>query len=488
MTTQQIRHTTSARIPTDVGQFQLHLYVDEYSHKEHLALVIGDLHGEHGVLTRVHSECFTGDVLGSQRCDCGEQLQSAMRLIAHAGRGIIIYLRQEGRGIGLEQKLRAYNLQDQGYDTVDANLLLGHQADKREYSAAAAILRDQDVRSIRLLTNNPAKIDHLRGLGIRTSRNALPHQGETTKENASYLHTKVTRMRHLLTLPSIAQHQPPTEFPAELLLDPAISGQLETLKERIRTHQRHYRRPFVTVSYAQSLDGSIAAFAPDGGAAAQHDAAPTQISSPASMVVTHALRTQHDAILVGSGTMLTDDPRLTARLADGAPRAPEPQPVIVSGRRSLPTTARVFSHPKSAWIATTEQRANLFPEAAAPGGLSTLGVGARLIVVPSLESGDVDLAALLDRLGELGIGSVMVEGGARILSSFLGMGLADYAVITVAPTYLGGLNVLARPLSTFQPALRPTLTDVTTCPVGGDTIISGLTCAERLAKVMDGQI
>jgi 3,4-dihydroxy 2-butanone 4-phosphate synthase/GTP cyclohydrolase II len=200
MTDLRIERMAVARIPTDEGEFQLALYHNNRDDKEHLALSTGDLEGHNNVLVRVHSECFTGDVLGSQRCDCGEQLHSALGLIAAAGQGMLIYLRQEGRGIGLLNKLRAYNLQDQGYDTVDANLLLGHQADERDYTVAALILRDWNVRSVRLLTNNPSKIESLRALGVNVT-DRVPLQPSVTPDNAHYLRTKAERMRHLLTLP-----------------------------------------------------------------------------------------------------------------------------------------------------------------------------------------------------------------------------------------------------------------------------------------------
>jgi len=194
-----IERMTCARVPTPEGEFQLCLYRTQWDRKEHLALIMGQVAGEAGVLVRIHSECFTGDVLGSERCDCGPQLHRALQRIAREGRGVLIYLRQEGRGIGLLDKLRAYNLQDEGYDTVDANLLLGHQADEREYSAAAAILRDLEVTSIRLLTNNPNKIDALRELGIEVgAREPLP--APVTPENADYLRTKAERLHHWLSL------------------------------------------------------------------------------------------------------------------------------------------------------------------------------------------------------------------------------------------------------------------------------------------------
>ena len=458
MASDHIRRTTSARIPTQEGEFRLYHYVDERSLKEHLALVMGHPEGKRGVLTRVHSECLTGDVLGSQRCDCGEQLHSAMRLIAQTGHGIIIYLRQEGRGIGLEQKLRAYNLQDEGYDTVDANLLLGHQADEREYSAARAILKDQGVLSIRLLTNNPTKIEHLRSLGIDIDER-VPLQAGITEENAAYMRTKVTRMRHLLTLPDSSQQQEPGEpshrlnVPEQLgELQAKISAHAEVFDAAPKGHPGGLRhRPFVTVSYAQSLDGSIAS----------ELGAPIQISSPESMVVTHSLRTIHDAILVGIGTVLTDDPQLTSRLAEGR----QPQPVIVDARLRMPITARVLDHPKSVWIATTQHPSSASPLMKKPG--------IRILTLPVFGTDHVDLMALLENLRMLGVRSVMVEGGSRIISSFLSQGLADFAVVTVAPGYIGGMNVVSRAsFSSRQPVLSRLL-DATASPVGGDFIIWG---------------
>jgi GTP cyclohydrolase II len=190
-----------ARIPTAEGEFQISLYSNNQDEKEHLALVMGNVTRQSNVLVRVHSECFTGDVLGSRRCDCGAQLHQALARIADASSGMLIYLRQEGRGIGLLDKLRAYNLQDQGYDTVDANLILGHQADERDYTVAARILHDWGVRSVRLMTNNPTKIESLQRLGIQVTAR-VPLQTGITPDNAGYLRTKAERMRHLLTLTS----------------------------------------------------------------------------------------------------------------------------------------------------------------------------------------------------------------------------------------------------------------------------------------------
>jgi GTP cyclohydrolase II len=171
------------------------------------------------VLVRVHSECFTGDVLGSRRCDCGEQLEQAIALIAEAGAGVLVYLRQEGRGIGLFNKLLAYNLQDSGMDTVDANLALGHQADERDYTIAAGILQDLGVESVRLLTNNLLKVEALRQLGIPVIRR-VPLQTKANPDNVLYLQTKARRMNHLLNpnmldLPPHNGHRP-TEGPTPM--------------------------------------------------------------------------------------------------------------------------------------------------------------------------------------------------------------------------------------------------------------------------------
>jgi GTP cyclohydrolase II len=197
MDTLKVTKQATARIPTVYGEFELTLYTNTLDEKEHLALSLGPVSSEEGVLVRVHSECFTGDVLGSRRCDCGEQLEHAMQLVADEGTGVIVYLRQEGRGIGLLEKLKAYNLQDQGFDTVEANVMLGHEPDERDYSIAAQILEDLAVRSARLMTNNPAKIDALTSLGVPITER-VPLQEDANSDNAAYLLTKVHRMDHLL--------------------------------------------------------------------------------------------------------------------------------------------------------------------------------------------------------------------------------------------------------------------------------------------------
>ena len=193
----QLKNLVQTPIPTQHGEFILHYYSNTIDDKEHIALVKGDVSGQEHVPVRIHSECFTGDVLGSRRCDCGEQLDMAMRLIEQAGRGVLIYLRQEGRGIGLLKKLQAYNLQDQGMDTVDANIHLGYQADEREYSIAALMLENLKVKSIELITNNPKKIDGLKKLGIQVV-NRIPIEIAANDDNLGYLKTKASKMAHIL--------------------------------------------------------------------------------------------------------------------------------------------------------------------------------------------------------------------------------------------------------------------------------------------------
>ncbi len=196
----QLEDLVQTRLPTANGEFVLHYYSNTLDDKEHMALVKGEVAGRENVPVRIHSECFTGDVLGSRRCDCGEQLAMAMQLINDLGYGVLIYLRQEGRGIGLLKKLQAYNLQDSGMDTVDANLHLGYLADEREYNIAALILNDLKVKSVKMLTNNPDKIDALEKLGIHVV-GRIPVESVANDDNLGYLKTKAKKMAHMLFEP-----------------------------------------------------------------------------------------------------------------------------------------------------------------------------------------------------------------------------------------------------------------------------------------------
>ncbi len=185
------------KMPTEYGNFNLHLYRSKVDGQHHLALVRGEVAGKANVLVRVHSECLTGDVFGSRRCDCGPQLQQAMRQVADAGLGVIVYMRQEGRGIGLGPKIKAYKLQEQGYDTVEANQRLGFDMDLREYGLGAQILTDLGLKTIRLLTNNPRKVVGLEGYGLEITEQ-VPIKIRPNPFNARYLKTKREKLGHRL--------------------------------------------------------------------------------------------------------------------------------------------------------------------------------------------------------------------------------------------------------------------------------------------------
>ena len=420
-----IERQACARIPTEVGEFQLCYYQNSLDDKEHLALVLGEIDPVQPTLVRIHSECFTGDVLGSLRCDCGPQLNQAMRQIAEAGAGVIVYLRQEGRGIGLRDKLRAYNLQDEGYDTVEANLMLGHQADARDYTIAAHILADLGISAVRLLTNNPSKIESLEKLGIRVAER-VPMAAALNVENAAYLATKVERMRHMLNLNGRSA--------------PTASTKTEHLPNG---------RPFVTLSYAQSVDGSITL----------QRGQPLALSGQESMTLTHQLRTSHDAILVGIGTVLADDPRLTVRLVAG----PDPQPIILDSQLRLPLTAKLLTqHPRKPIVATTETADSAKEQA-------LLDAGATVVRLPATAKGQVSLPALLECLQKHNIRRLMVEGGATVITSFLAGQLVDRLVVTVAPLLVGGLNAVGNLNGHGLPQLKNPQTQW----LGKDIILSG---------------
>ncbi|WP_299771316.1 GTP cyclohydrolase II [uncultured Pseudoteredinibacter sp.] len=192
-----IRYIESCKLPTPWGIFSMHGFEDTANDKEHVVLSMGDIEGDEPVLARIHSECLTGDGLFSLRCDCGAQLQAAMHRVAQEGRGVIFYLRQEGRGIGLLNKIKAYNLQDKGADTVEANEALGFGADMRDYSILREMLDHLNIHALKLMTNNPRKVKALNELGVNVVER-IPHETGRNPHNAKYLETKKGKLGHLL--------------------------------------------------------------------------------------------------------------------------------------------------------------------------------------------------------------------------------------------------------------------------------------------------
>ncbi|WP_367414045.1 GTP cyclohydrolase II [Snodgrassella alvi] len=190
-----VRFIASCRLPTQWGEFTMHGFEDVRNRQEHIALTVGDISTGEDILGRIHSECLTGDALFSKRCDCGPQLEAAMKAVQEAGKGVIIYLRQEGRGIGLLNKIRAYKLQDEGLDTVEANLALNLPIDARDFSLAKHILDHLGIQSVQLMTNNPQKVDTLKALGIHVTNRVPLHVGQNP-ENQHYLHTKMEKLGH----------------------------------------------------------------------------------------------------------------------------------------------------------------------------------------------------------------------------------------------------------------------------------------------------
>lgn len=405
----KIKNLVRTRIPTKHGEFVLYYYSNNLDNKEHIALVKGDVSGRKEVPVRVHSECFTGDVIGSQRCDCGDQLDLAMELIGQANYGVLIYLRQEGRGIGLLNKLKAYNLQDQGFDTVDANIRLGHRPDEREYSLAALILRDLNICSVRLITNNPNKIRELSELGIKMEER-IPAQIKFHQYNREYLETKARKMDHLLSVEMDYTESPEFSF-------------LQSLLNKLHIAKYHSReRPFITLSYAQSIDGSVSINRWNSFA----------LSCENSLKMTHLLRASHDALLVGVNTIKVDNPQLTVRYTAGN----NPQPIILDSRLCIPLESRILhDRNKIAIIITTEL---------APTEKITQleSLGAQVYRVNQNDEGQVDLLAAMAIVKEIGFTTVMVEGGASVINRFLSSHLVDYCIITLVPKLIGGLKAV----------------------------------------------
>jgi len=401
---QQPKEVARLVLPTWAGEFDLRAF-EGASGEVYLLFVYGEIGDGEDLLVRLHSACLTGDALGSLRCDCGPQLRLAMRRIAAEGRGVLLYAAgHEGRGIGLVHKLRAYMLQDEGYDTVDANRQLGLPVDGRDYREAVQVLRAAGVRSSRLLTNNPAKAGALESGGVPVEQlvglQTAPHL-----RNHRYVQTKGQRLGH---------RAPGGEALAGDGVA-AADGQAVDATALLGAVQARPERPYVVLKYAQTLDGRIAT----GGGDSKW------ISGPQERRVAHALRAACDGVLIGAGTVLADDPLLTVRMVPGA----SPIRVVVDSTLRAPADAQVFG-PEAATVVLTSKRSDPDRRAA----LQRRGV--KVEVVAEAPDG-VDLAAGLARLRSMGIRCLLVEGGSRILTSALRERLADRVVVAVAPLLLG---------------------------------------------------
>lgn len=428
------KNLVKTRIPTGYGEFTLYLYSEQG--KEHLALVIGDVAGRGGVPVRVHSECLTGDVFRSRRCDCGDQLKHTLQYLGRNGLGILIYLRQEGRGIGLRKKLEAYNLQDQGMDTVEANIHLGHQPDERDYGIAARILRDLQVRSIRLITNNPHKVDELTGHGIEVEAR-IPIEVGQHADNLEYLRSKAEKMAHWLTFRERTPEQHEFAF-----LDPLID-QLSLVRSAVEGGS------FVTLAYAQSLDGRIADGLPASGAAI----------SKQTRALAGYLRAHHDALLVEAAAE-PDRLDLGFRLGEG------PRLVIVDSLSARP----------AGWL-------GLGPETPPPIILTRAGFdparwaglaasGAEIVTTGTSTGDGLELEPALRALRERGLRTLLAEGGPELIGNLLKGHLVNYCVVTLTPRIVGGPQATdGFRRSDGQPSL--TLTDCRYQPLGSDFVAFG---------------
>jgi 3,4-dihydroxy 2-butanone 4-phosphate synthase/GTP cyclohydrolase II len=399
------RRVVSTTLPTEHGVFEMHGY-DGAEGLGHVALIMGDVAAEEDLapLVRVHSECLTGDALGSFRCDCGEQLSAALHEIALEGRGVLVYVRgHEGRGIGLLAKLEAYALQDAGVDTVDANLALGYPADARAYGEAAEILHDLGARRIRLMSSNPDKSAKLAEHGIEVvARRRLPVPDRP--ENAFYLTTKRMRMGHDDALPGVWGELVAGRVPAA-----APSAEDADLLERYGPLVA--LGPVATIAQlGQSADGFIAARSGDA----------ENITGEEDHEHLHRLRALVDAVVVGGATVVADDPRLTVRAVEG----PHPVRVVLDPAGRVPAGSGVLTDgvAPTLWLVGESVEVPV--------------TRAEVLRLPVAE-GRFDPAAVLDLLRSRGLGRVLVEGGGRTVSAFLAAGLLDRFSLTIAPILIG---------------------------------------------------
>jgi GTP cyclohydrolase II len=429
------REVARLLLPTPFGEFDLRAF-ESGTGFVYLALVKGRIADGRSVLTRVHSECLTGDALGSVRCDCGVQLRMSLRAIAAEGRGVMIYATgHEGRGIGLLNKLRAYVLQDEGSDTVEANHRLGFLADVRDYRDAARVLTILGVRTVRLITNNPAKRRGLEMAGLEVEA-TLPVPVAAHARNRRYLEAKRLRLGH---------DDANTSLPGPPFIDvPDVTALLGPVAD-------HGWRPHVIVKFAETLDGRIATRAGDS----------KWISGDGERTISHALRAACDAVLIGVGTVLADDPWLTVRLVPGS----SPMRVVVDSTLRIPAEARVLEEDATTIVLTT----GLAPDSRREA-LVARGVAVRRV---DQGPGGVDLASGLRVLRGMGIRSLLVEGGSRVITSMLGADVVDRVIVGIAPAILGSGRDAVGDLGSMRVADALRVENRSVHVVGDDLLVAG---------------
>ncbi|MDQ4148513.1 MAG: GTP cyclohydrolase II RibA [Actinomycetota bacterium] len=437
-----------ARVPiaTSAGEFDVRAFACR-SGFVYLVLVKGVMGDGQSVLTRLHSECLTGDALGSLRCDCGIQLRFALRRISAEGRGVLVYATgHEGRGIGLVNKLLAYTLQDRGLDTLDANSTLGLPVDGRDYGEAAKVLLQTGVRSVRLLTNNPEKALALEANGIEVEA-VLPVRTSAHVRNAGYLTAKRARLGHL----SPAGNELSIQLAEISDSRPAYSDEAVDVSALVGKVRYDEERPYVLLKYAQTLDGRIATSTGDS----------KWISGEPERQVSHALRAACDAVLVGVGTVRRDNPRLTVRKVPGH----SPIRVVLDSALRLPLDANVLDSSASTIVITTEQS-----DPKRRLDLAQMGVGVQ--VVPTSYAG-VDLEAALHTLRLVGIRSLLVEGGSRVITSLLSRHLVDRLIVGIAPVMIGAGTEAVGDLGITKITDGLKLNNRLAHVVGGDVLLAG---------------
>lgn len=414
----RVRQEAKTVLPTEFARFEMRLFVDTSTGDEHVALILGNVDADHQdpdqapPLVRLHSECLTGDALGSHRCDCGDQLRAAQRAVAAEGRGIILYLGgHEGRGIGLTAKLKAYQLQDGGVDTVDANHMLGFPADARSYAAAAAILITLNVPRLRLLSSNAAKYNALTSLGLDVE-SRIPLIVAEYPENTGYLNTKRERMGH------------DSPLAADFVWSELVQGRVSAANglsagaaELLERYGPLVSAPaLVLAQLGQSADGFIAARTGDGAF----------VTGESDHEHLHRVRALVDAVVVGVSTVIADDCQLTVRAVQG----PNPVRVILDPTGRAPRDATVFRDGSAPTLWLTG------PQVPPAAGLAD---HVEMVQLPLAGTSPDSFAPseVLRYLSGRGLARILVEGGGRTVSRFLAADVLDRLYLTIAPLLVG---------------------------------------------------